>query len=1034
MKKTVYLKIIIIVLFSTFGRAIMFSVAAPNGTTEMVSVASDGTQGNDVSFNSSISADGRYVVFGSYASNLVGSDTNDSEDVFLHDRQTGETTRVSVASDGTQGNSHSDTGYSGYPIISIEGRYVVFSSVASNLVNGDTNNTDDVFIHDRQTGQTTRVSISSSGIQGNDFSTGASISADGRYVAFQSEASNLVSNDTNNAMDIFIHDRQTSETTRVSVASDGTEANGFSAAPYISDDGRYVAFCSMASNLVSNDTNNAMDIFVHDRQTSETTRVSVASDGTEANGMSSNYATISSGGRFIGFSSEASNLVSGDTNGVWDVFIHDRQGGQTTRVSVSSSGIQGNNVSAGGAFSADARYVTFWSQANNLVSGDTNICVFDKGFPEPCPDVFVHDRQTSQTTRVAISSSGVEANNLSLSPSISTDGGYIVFTSLASNLVNHDTNGVEDIFVHDKEILPLDLSIDSVSPVQVLEGQELVRGKVTAIKAVIRKSGSGTAGNVSARASVGGYITSRFYVAEAANLDPQHALRNDNSIYPLSFGPNETVKAIYFFSDRFTPTSSTFQVSIKVDYLEDITETNETNNEVTPSPVPVYDTKWSGILFPDLYIHYFRTDWGNTPLTIFDTYYQTTNDFFRGVYPVSAQRFTPSISTILGGNTTRFRGGDGKLDISELGRWAFDKLGDMRIAHPTADRFVATVPPGWFSQNTTGVLTNAVGIAYPLARELVIAEASVPGHLSSASTVAHEIGHSYQLDIGCEEYDQNCDGVPDRIGLFASPGLWVDKKIPIQVPLQRDIYCFMGGAADVEYWIDGEDYSKLINDHKAATNVATMPDETTPAILALGIFDTGGNVTLDNWYVLPEAELSVVPSGPYVFEYQDINGGVLHQLNFDVVFETEGRPLSESPFVYTIPYIADTTRIVIKHNSVSLGQKVVSANSPSVTLLSPDGGERLFGSAEIEWSGSDADGDNLSYTVLFSTDNGATWEMIIRDLTSTGYFWDVSALPAGAQYRIKILVTDGVNTGEDISDDTFSVLSGIFMPVILRNN
>src|SRR3989344_1183863 len=250
MKKTVYLKIIIIVLFSTFGRAIMFSVAAPNGTTEMVSVASDGTQGNDVSFNSSISADGRYVVFGSYASNLV---------------------------------------------------------------NGDTNNTDDVFIHDRQTGQTTRVSISSSGIQGNDFSTGASISADGRYVAFQ----------------------------------------------------------SMASNLVSNDTNNAMDIFVHDRQTSETTRVSVASDGTEANGMSSNYATISSGGRFIGFSSEASNLVSGDTNGVWDVFIHDRQGGQTTRVSASSSGIQGNNVSAGGAFSADARYVTFWSQANNLVSGDT---------------------------------------------------------------------------------------------------------------------------------------------------------------------------------------------------------------------------------------------------------------------------------------------------------------------------------------------------------------------------------------------------------------------------------------------------------------------------------------------------------------------------------------------------------------------------------------------------------------------------------------------------------------------------------------
>ena len=193
-------------------------------------------------------------------------------------------------------------------------------------------------------GTTTRVSVRSNGTQGNDFSAEASISATGRFVAFDSPASNLVSEDTNNTIDVFVHDRKTGQTTRVSVASDGTQGNEFSDAPSISASGRYVAFFSLASNLVSGDTNGTGDVFVHDRKTGQTTLVSVASDGTQANGGSV-HASISANGRYVAFQSEASNLVSGDTNNTIDVFVHDRVTGQTTLVSVHSNGTQGNDLS-----------------------------------------------------------------------------------------------------------------------------------------------------------------------------------------------------------------------------------------------------------------------------------------------------------------------------------------------------------------------------------------------------------------------------------------------------------------------------------------------------------------------------------------------------------------------------------------------------------------------------------------------------------------------------------------------------------------
>jgi dipeptidyl aminopeptidase/acylaminoacyl peptidase len=307
--------------------------------TALVSLNSNGIQGSSDSLYPCISTDGRYVAFTSYATNLVENDTNATSDIFVRDREAWATTRVSVKTDGTQGNDASSN-----CAISADGRYVAFESYATNLVDNDTNGKRDVFVHDRQTGTTTRVSVKSDGSEANARSEQSAISGDGRYVAFQSQASNLVDGDTNGLQDVFVHDRQTGATTRASVKSDGSQGNGPSYYPSISDDGRYVAFDSRASNLVDGDSNGASDVFVHDRQTGATTRVSVKTDGSEGNN-DSDRSTISADGRFVAFASYATNLVEGDTNATKDIFLHDRQAAVTSRVSVDSGGIQGNSYS-----------------------------------------------------------------------------------------------------------------------------------------------------------------------------------------------------------------------------------------------------------------------------------------------------------------------------------------------------------------------------------------------------------------------------------------------------------------------------------------------------------------------------------------------------------------------------------------------------------------------------------------------------------------------------------------------------------------
>ncbi|GMT41935.1 MAG: hypothetical protein IEMM0002_0346 [bacterium] len=357
------------------------------GTTTIVSVSTDGAPGDgEHHFGASISGDGRYVAFHSDSSNLVSGDTNGKDDIFVRDMNDGGTIfRASLPNlpdQGILGTEGNDKSYN--PSLSASGQYAAFDSLASNLVLSDGNGVRDIFRHDVDTGETILVSVAFDGTQADDRSYSASINmnsgdiVDGRYIAFVSYATNLVADDTNEKPDVFRRDTQEGITIRVNVpgfynqSALGTEAVGDSGTnwkkPGISADGRYVVFYSEATNLVADDTNGEGDIFMYDTVSLETTRVSVASDGTQGNRSSWGPPTISADGRYVAFYSYATNLVAGDTNALGDVFVHDAQNGVTRRLVVATGGQSSDPV-----ISADGKYVVFSSYATNLVAGDTNL-------------------------------------------------------------------------------------------------------------------------------------------------------------------------------------------------------------------------------------------------------------------------------------------------------------------------------------------------------------------------------------------------------------------------------------------------------------------------------------------------------------------------------------------------------------------------------------------------------------------------------------------------------------------------------------
>lgn len=396
--------------------------------------------GNSSSLHPSLSADGRFVAFTSDASNLVSDDANETTDVFVRDRQAGVTLRVSVASDGTEGSDASRMG-----VISGDGRWVVFESSASNLVAEAASSWAQIYLHDLETGETTLISTASGGGAGNLASLEPDISDDGQVIVFWSNADDLVADDTNQMRDVFAFDRETGTMRLVSVASDGTAGNGDSRDAVVSGDGRFVAFWSAASNLVANDTNNLEDIFVHDLQTGETVRVNVSLDGGDANGYTFDTLDLSGDGRFVAFWSQASNLVDQPSNGLNNVYVYDRETGRMTLVTPGSC----REVCFGSgdpALSADGGTVVFDSDVDGLVDGDNN----------RSSDVFLRDLATGTTTRLSVNADGEELDTLSLSPAISADGRFVAFETSAAVLAL-DFNFTTDIYLVDRETGVIDI-------------------------------------------------------------------------------------------------------------------------------------------------------------------------------------------------------------------------------------------------------------------------------------------------------------------------------------------------------------------------------------------------------------------------------------------------------------------------------------------------------------------------------------------------------------------------------------------------
>jgi uncharacterized repeat protein (TIGR01451 family) len=413
-------------------------LAHPLGVTERVSVDSAGNQGNDASGSLSgpaISANGRFVAFDSTATNLLPGG-NLPFNIFVHDRSTDTIEIVSVSSSGRQGQ-----GLSSGPDLSEDGRFVAFDSDAANLVRGDRNDITDVFRHDRTTGQTILVSLSSAGQQGDASSHAPAISADGRFIVFHAN-SNLTPEDTNTTTDVYVRDVQASATTLVSIGFDGTAGNGTSFIQDISGDGRFVAFVSSATNLIPNDVvDNDPNVYVRDLTTGTTELASVGSDGTRANVGFFDSPAISADGRFVAFSTFDS-LTPEDTRPFsLDIYLRDRQTGTTELISVNSDEVPGDGRSEAPSVSADGRFVVFQSDSTNFVPEPPTF------FPDE--DIFVRDRQTGTTVRASESSAGEVGDARSLSPAISGDGLVVTFSSDASNLVPNDTNSVTDIFVHD---------------------------------------------------------------------------------------------------------------------------------------------------------------------------------------------------------------------------------------------------------------------------------------------------------------------------------------------------------------------------------------------------------------------------------------------------------------------------------------------------------------------------------------------------------------------------------------------------------
>lgn len=457
--------------------------AAPAQQLTRVSVSSTGTEANGLSQAPEISRDGRFVVFISQATNLVSGDTNDNQDIFVHDRETGETTRVNVSSSGAQTDGHSN-----YPNISEDGRWVLFASTAKTLVASDTTADTDIFLHDRLTATTSIVA----GGQGS--ASWCDLNADGTLAEVYTDAG-LVAEDTNGLWDVYVVDLATGTPTLVSKGLTGNAEGG--RFPSISRNGRYVGFTSFSSNIVSGDTNGLEDYFIHDLQTGSVERISIATDGTEANDHTRWLGRISEDGRWVFFGSYASNLVPGDTNGRIDVFLRDRVAGTTTRIALDDDG---QEIPSGASLhdaSDDGRFVLWTTSEPGILLGDD----------DEQPDLYLLDRDASSNgifdepgrtvlRRSFFTWDSRESGGWRFGgphgASMSGDAKHIAFASPNPDLIVGDSNEAPDVFA--LSLLTLELNGTPSHPNQVSFTFSNASAAETGNRALVLISCSGAGG------------------------------------------------------------------------------------------------------------------------------------------------------------------------------------------------------------------------------------------------------------------------------------------------------------------------------------------------------------------------------------------------------------------------------------------------------------------------------------------------------------------------------------------------------------
>lgn len=399
-------------------------------TITRISTSAAGEQASSGSQTAAWSPDGTRVAFVSAADNLVPQDTNASVDVFVKTLATGVIERISVSTAGAQG-----VGESTQPVWSPDSTRIAFTSRADTLVNGDTNNVADVFIKELATGVLYRASTRHGGGQADGVSAEPAWSPNGASLAFASAAANLVSQDNNGAVDVFVKDLALGKVQRVSTDTDQKEGNKNSRSPAWSADGTRISFISEATNLIGGDTNGLADLFIKTLSNQTTSRVNGTEGETRGGAAkSSAWAPV---GNSLAFMSEATNVVPADGNVVQDLFVIDLTAFVVRRISTDASDNQANGRTTTFAWSPDGTRVAFSSEASNLVLGDTN----------GREDVFVRNLSSGAVTRVSLGLDGSQGNHLSRGPSWSADGTRVAFESWASNLVPGDTNAAPDVFV-----------------------------------------------------------------------------------------------------------------------------------------------------------------------------------------------------------------------------------------------------------------------------------------------------------------------------------------------------------------------------------------------------------------------------------------------------------------------------------------------------------------------------------------------------------------------------------------------------------